>query len=77
MGKKDAIQFESYGAHLRNLLGPYQNMVCIIDDWLNGHVDTDFVKKLLSNKDLQKDIDAIIEFSKYDKMENINWRENK
>lgn len=71
----DPITFESYGAHMRNLLTLYQNLVCIIQNWLSGDLDEDIVKKLLSNYDLQGGVDKLIEFSKSDKLEELNCRE--
>lgn len=71
----DTITFESYGAHLRNLLTPYQNLVCVIKNWLSGDLDEELVKKLLSKYDLQEGVDKLIEFSRTDKIENINWRQ--
>ena len=73
--KLDPITFESYGARMRNLLTPYQNLVCIIQDWLSGELNEDIVKKLLSNYDLQGGVDKLIEFSKSDKLEELNCRE--
>ena len=74
-GGLDPTTFESYGAHMRNLLTPYQNLVCIIQDWLSGELDEDVVKILLSNYDLQGGVDKLIEFSKSDKLEELNCRE--
>ena len=71
----DPIAFDSYGALMRNLLTPYQNPVCIIQDWLSGELDENVVKKLLSNYDLQGSVDKLIEFSKSDKLEELNCRE--
>ena len=74
-GGLDPTTFESYGAHMRNLLTPYQNLVCIIQHWLSGDLDENIVKKLLSNYDLQEGVDKLIEFSKSDKLEELNCRE--
>ena len=71
----DPISFESYGARMRNLLTPYQNLICVIQDWLSGELDENVVKKLLSNYDLQGGVDKLIEFSKSDKLEELNCRE--
>ena len=71
----DPIAFESYGARMGKLLTPYQNLVCIIQDWLSGELDENVVKKLLSNYDLQGGVDKLIEFSKSDKLEELNCRE--
>ena len=73
-GGLDPTTFESYGAHMRNLLTPYQNLVCIIQHWLSGDLDENIVKKLLSNYDLQEGVDKLIEFSKSDKLEELNRR---
>lgn len=69
----DPIKFESCGNHLRNLLTPYANLICLVEHLNNKEIDRKMFEKL--TKDCQKGLDAIIEFSKSDKMEQLNWRE--
>ena len=42
---------------------------------INIEIDENIVKKLLSNHDLQEGVDKLIEFSKSDKLEELNCRE--
>lgn len=60
---------ETLGAHLRNLLSPYQTLLCLVDDVINGNVDFEMLKKYRCNN-----IDSIIAFSHSDEMENNIWR---
>ena len=60
---------ETLGAHLRNLLSPYQTLLCLVDDVINGKLDFEMLKKYRCNN-----IDNIIAFSYSDKMENNIWR---
>lgn len=73
MSTKNAEQFESSGAHLRNLLTPYQNIIEVIKDYTNGKIPIEFLKNISTNK-LEDNLKELIEFSKSDNMENINWR---
>lgn len=72
--KSNPIKFESCGNHLRNLLTPYQWLIDIVQNYLDGNIAGGDIKDFLKNKNLQEGIDNIIEFSKNDKLENINWR---
>ena len=53
----DPIAFDSYGALMRNLLTPYQNLICIIKDWLSGELDEDIIKKRFSDDVIKELID--------------------
>ena len=75
MNNRTPTTFESYGAHLRNLLGPYQNLVCLVDGLIDGSISIDTFKKLASNQ--QAGVDSIIEFSNDEMMEKMNWRRSK
>lgn len=72
--KSNPIKFESCGNHLRNLLTPYQCLIDIIQNYLDGNIAVGDIKDFLKDKNLQEEINNIIEFSKSDKLENINWR---
>lgn len=60
---------ETLGAHLRNLLGSYQCLLDVIDEFKKGNISLDFLKE--HNCD---NIKELIEFSQSDKMENTLWR---
>ena len=60
---------ETLGAHLRNLLSPYKNLLCLVEDVSNGKMDISILKKYKCDN-----ISEIIEFSHSDKMENTLWR---
>ena len=60
---------ETLGAHLRNLLTPYRTMISVVELVCNGELDLEDLKELRYNN-----IDALIEFSHSDKMENVLWR---
>ena len=72
--KSNPIKFESCGNHLRNLLTPYQCLIDIIQNYLDENISVGDIKDCLKDKNLQEGINNIIEFSKSDKLENINWR---
>lgn len=71
---------ETLGDHLRNLLTPYQNLVCVFSNYLENPNDEMLIKlkdlmfQKIKNGEFQKDIDRIIEFSESEKMESILWR---
>ena len=56
---------ETLGAHLRNLLTPYETLLHLVKDINNGTMDVSVLKKYECNN-----IDEIIEFSYSYKMEN-------
>ena len=60
---------ETLGAHLRNLLTPYQTLLGLVEDVSNGKIDISVLN--MFNCD---NIHEIIEFSYSDKMENVLWR---
>lgn len=60
---------ETLGAHLRNLLTPYRTLIGVVELVCNGKLDLEDLKELRYNN-----IDALIEFSHSDKMENVLWR---
>ena len=63
---------ETLGAHFRNLLTPYKNLLCLVEDVRNGKMDLKILERVKCNN-----IDALIEFSHSDKMENVLWRDDK
>ena len=67
---------ESLGNHLRNILGPLQTLIDVVEEW-NKNPDDEVSKKMLKTlirQGLQGYMDKIVEFSKIDKMESEVWR---
>ena len=60
---------ETLGAHLRNLLTPYQTLLCLVEDVNSGKMDISVLNKYKCDN-----ISEIIEFSYSNKMENVLWR---
>ena len=73
--------FESLGAHLRNLLTPYASLIDIVGEILtaNRNGDEKKTKELLDTLDKYdfNNIQDIIDFSFIEQMEKINWRDSK
>lgn len=73
--------FESLGAHLRNLLTPYANLIELVGELLkadknNDERDMEVIISVL-NKYNYNNIQDIIDFSFIEQMEKINWRDSK
>ena len=73
--------FESLGAHLRNLLTPYATVITLLGEILsaNRNGDDKKTKELLDALDKYdfNNIQDIIDFSFIEQMELINWRDSK
>ena len=73
--------FESLGAHLRNLLTPYATVITLLGEILsaNRNGDEKKIKELLDAIDKYdfNNIQDIIDFSFIEQMEKINWRDSK
>ncbi len=73
--------FESLGAHLRNLLTPYASLIDIVGEILTARREGDEkkTKELLDALDKYdfNNIQDIIDFSFIEQMELINWRDSK
>ena len=73
--------FESLGAHLRNLLTPYTTVIDLLGEILsaNRNGDEKKTKELLDALDKYdfNNIQDIIDFSFIEQMEKINWRDSK
>lgn len=73
--------FESLGAHLRNLLTPYATVITLLGEILsaNRNGDEKKTKELLDALDKYEfnNIQDIIDFSFIEQMELINWRDSK
>jgi len=76
--------FESFGAHIRNILGPYANIVCMLENLADPETDLKHKnlilnvlrgEKLLDNA--KKNLEHFKEFSHLDELENLNWRATK
>ena len=76
-----AVIHETLGAHIRNILGPYSNLVQILSDLKDPNISID-TKNLLKNflfekidpKNLEKNLNHFIEVSNLKEVEDINWR---
>lgn len=73
--------FESLGAHLRNLLTPYATLIDIVGEILTAkrEGDEEEMNKLLNGLKTHEfnNIQDIIDFSFIEQMELINWRDSK
>ena len=73
--------FESLGAHLRNLLTPYATLIDVVGEILTARREGDEEKmnKLLDGLKTYEfnNIQDIIDFSFIEQMELINWRQSK
>ena len=75
-----AVTHETLGAHIRNILGPYANLVCMLEEIYTGEDDVtvNHVKNYLLTKmdvkELRKNLNHFIEVSHLDEVEDINWR---
>jgi hypothetical protein len=73
--------FESLGAHLRNLLTPYATLIEIVGEILTARREGDEEKmnKILDSLKVYEfnNIQDIIDFSFIEQMELINWRDSK
>ena len=74
--------FESFGEHIRNILGPYANIIEMLEDLANPEMDLkhkNLVLNLLRSdkllKNAQENLEHFIEFSKLDELEKLNWRD--
>ena len=75
--------FETLGAHIRNILGPYANIIEILKD-VRSEKDVqsiENIKKFLFNnidpKELDENLQHFIAVSHLDEIERINWRATK
>jgi hypothetical protein len=74
-----AKDFESFGAHIRNMLSPYANIVQILEDISNGSDNKDILENFIFDKkriqNLKENLEHFIEFSKLEELEKLNWRD--
>ena len=76
-----SVIHETLGAHIRNILGPYANLVQILSDLKDPNISID-TKNLLKNflfekidpKKLEENLNHFIEVSNLKEVEDINWR---
>jgi hypothetical protein len=70
------IEHETLGAHIRNILTPYANIIQLLED-IHENDDERIKEFLLTKVDpkkLQKNLNHFIEVSKLKEVEDINWR---
>lgn len=75
-----ANNFESCGAHLRNLLSPYKTLLTLLKDIKTkesrGEIDdVEKLKTFLFSKDFDN-LEELIKFSHIEEMESANWRDS-
>lgn len=78
---RNSNNFESLGAHLRNLLTPYANLIQLTEELLkakreNNEEEFNKIFNMLKNYDFDN-LQDIIDFSFIEQMELINWRDSK
>ena len=79
----NGCNFETLGAHIRNILSPYANIIQILKDVRSEkdeqHIEN--IKKFLFNnidpKELDENLQHFIAVSHLDEIERINWRATK
>jgi len=75
------INHETLGAHIRNILSPYANIIQILEELHSEKTDEktkELIKNYLLNEinpfDLKKNLDHFIDVSNLKEVESINWR---
>ena len=79
----NSCNFESLGAHIRNILSPYANIIQLLKEVRSEkdeqHIEK--IKKFLFNnidpKELDKNLQHFIAVSHLDEVERINWKATK
>lgn len=79
-----SITHETLGAHIRNILTPYANIIQILEEINNPNVDNKTKQRLknflftkVNPNNLNKNLEHFIKVSKLDEVEAINWRATK
>ena len=60
---------ETLGAHLRNLLTPYKNLLQLVEDVNSGKFGVESLKRFECNN-----LQELIDFSMSEEMESITWK---
>ena len=70
------INHETLGAHIRNILTPYANIIQLLEDIHENNDERmkEFLLTKIDPKKLQKNLNHFIEVSKLKEVEDINWR---
>lgn len=70
------INHETLGAHIRNILTPYANIIQLLEDIHKNNDERmkEFLLTKIDPKKLQKNLNHFIEVSKLKEVEDINWR---
>lgn len=73
--------FETLGAHIRNVLTPYANIVQILEDINSPKTDEktktllkDFLLTKIHSENLKENLQHLIDISNLKEVEKINWR---
>lgn len=70
------IDHETLGAHIRNILTPYANIIQLLEDIHENNDERmkEFLLTKIDPKKLHKNLNHFIEVSKLKEVEDINWR---
>ena len=70
------IDHETLGAHIRNILTPYANIIQLLEDIHENNDERmkEFLLTKIDPKKLKKNLNHFIEVSKLKEVEDINWR---
>lgn len=70
------IDHETLGAHIRNILTSYANIIQLLEDIHENNDERmkEFLLTKIDPKKLQKNLNHFIEVSKLKEVEDINWR---
>ena len=60
---------ETLGAHLRNLLTPYKNLLQLVEGVNSGKFDVESLKRFKCDN-----LQELIDFSMSEEMENLTWK---
>jgi len=76
--RNDPLYFESLGAHLRNLLTPYANIIQLVNDLKKAKEENnidkyEFYLHMIINANLNN-LEELTKFSQIKEMENINYK---
>ena len=71
------IDHETLGAHIRNILTPYANIIQLLEDIHENNDERmkEFLLTKIDPKKLLKNLNHFIEISKLKEVEDINWRD--
>ena len=78
-----SVTHETLGAHIRNILSPYANIIAMLEEIYEGEDDVtinhikNYLLTKMDVKELRKNLNHFIEVSNLKEVEDINWRATK